>query len=636
MGLKGFQYPRLLNATSIRLLILHRGNEDQELSASLEIADLDKQDWEYEALSYFWGPPIFPQTIKIDGRHLEITQTLYDAFKRLRLPGEDRTIWADAICIDQNAISEKSHQVTLMSRIYSNCTRAVIYLGLEADGSELVCDFTQELLRCFKQDSSSEDPAWRKRGGIFRDMKSLYKGLPPNDDCRWNAFKAFLRRPWFRRVWVVQEFVLPRDLVIICGHWEVEGTVLPRCLAAFTWVSPLGSVLDDQVLSDETEFREIGTTIVLLPKYLSLRIAVGHHQNSFSEAETRRMSDGKPWIQGRLNMLKLVKCTSWCEVTDPRDQFFGMLGLANDLDDDPSLLPDYSKSLEEVMDAYHAFFVRQGNGSEMLKIPRPPTRSAECGPSWIPNWRNANDKEVPCLRSAKLSQTVITPDPERWKGAVSLINKNALAVAGFTIDRLQYLTKSANQGDLALRKNVVALDKASTGTVTQDSFQKLALSILVNDGANPMIKPVHGDSVDHFEKNSAILLSGNTSNCCKYENFQEESLVQADTKLKDHAEYSGTSSLGEGEQLSYIDYFLRRNRAARFGLTKEGYYGMFPPQTQLGDEIFIIDGGTKTFLIRHRPDTDTYTWLGEIYVYNFEEQIEKAVGHGSPTIIVVT
>jgi hypothetical protein len=36
------------------------------------------------------------------------------------------------------------------------------------------------------------------------------------------------RRPWFTRVWIIQEFVLPREILIICGGWELDGVILPE------------------------------------------------------------------------------------------------------------------------------------------------------------------------------------------------------------------------------------------------------------------------------------------------------------------------------------------------------------------------------------------------------------------------
>ena len=61
-----------------------------------------------------------------------------------------------------------------------------------------------------------------ERGHVVNSF-NLYRGLPANDDPRWNALKAFLKRPWFRRVWVIQEYILPKKAITMCGDWELEG-----------------------------------------------------------------------------------------------------------------------------------------------------------------------------------------------------------------------------------------------------------------------------------------------------------------------------------------------------------------------------------------------------------------------------
>lgn len=45
-----------------------------------------------------------------------------------------RTIWVDAICINQSDVKERNHQVHIMQRIYTNAASVVVWLG-PADGS---------------------------------------------------------------------------------------------------------------------------------------------------------------------------------------------------------------------------------------------------------------------------------------------------------------------------------------------------------------------------------------------------------------------------------------------------------------------------------------------------------------------
>lgn len=140
-----FRYPPLAGSTSYRVLALHPGTGQEEVRASLLQDEIYAQKHKYEAFSYFLGPLLFPRRIQIHGENLTITQTLYDALVSLRLPNKDRTIWADAICIDQESITERNHQVRLMSRIYTRCSRCIVHLGPEAGGSEILGEVFEDV-----------------------------------------------------------------------------------------------------------------------------------------------------------------------------------------------------------------------------------------------------------------------------------------------------------------------------------------------------------------------------------------------------------------------------------------------------------------------------------------------------------
>ena len=85
---------------------------------------------------------------------------------------------------------------------------------------------------------------------------------------------------------------------------------------------------------------------------------MGHTWAQVNQEEFKKVLKGSPFPQHPLHMMNLVDHASLCEVTDPRDRFFGLRGLAIDLDDDSSLLPDYNKSVKEVRSAYYMFFIR--------------------------------------------------------------------------------------------------------------------------------------------------------------------------------------------------------------------------------------------------------------------------------------
>src|SRR3954454_24669604 len=41
---------------------------------------------------------------------------------------------------------------------------------------------------------------------------------------------SFFQRPWFTRVWVVQEVALAREINILCGEWELNWRFLAELI----------------------------------------------------------------------------------------------------------------------------------------------------------------------------------------------------------------------------------------------------------------------------------------------------------------------------------------------------------------------------------------------------------------------
>ena len=130
------QYSTPLYQDSIRLLkLLPASNDadDNPLSCGLEDCRLSANP-SYEALSYTWGQPIFPEILHTDNGILKITENLTLALRRLRFKERVRYLWIDAVCINQNDATDKSRQVAMMGSIYRSARRVICWLG-QADES---------------------------------------------------------------------------------------------------------------------------------------------------------------------------------------------------------------------------------------------------------------------------------------------------------------------------------------------------------------------------------------------------------------------------------------------------------------------------------------------------------------------
>jgi hypothetical protein len=92
---------------------------------------LEREQPKYEALSYCWGSDELYKTIEINGQQIPVRRNLWGALKHLRhrLPRMKRTLWIDALCINQTDIMERNAQVSIMGSIFSMVTKVLAWLG---------------------------------------------------------------------------------------------------------------------------------------------------------------------------------------------------------------------------------------------------------------------------------------------------------------------------------------------------------------------------------------------------------------------------------------------------------------------------------------------------------------------------
>jgi hypothetical protein len=207
-----------------------QGTISDPLKIQLETQDTDS-NVNFEALSYVWGNPNDHAAVSIlrpDSTVIEyrVTKNLETALRRLRLEHMDRTIWVDAICINQADLSERSHQVAMMGDIYRKAGRVVIWLGDDTNGTSKGI----EMLRHFIKPAGTkfQSPAYFTRSLIqtFAPSRTSTRSDAESqfsDDIQ-QSIRCVLSKPWFLRVWTVPEAVLSQRAMIQCGENTVEWT----------------------------------------------------------------------------------------------------------------------------------------------------------------------------------------------------------------------------------------------------------------------------------------------------------------------------------------------------------------------------------------------------------------------------
>lgn len=197
-----FQHISLKGLGAIRLVEIQPSqNSEDFIACLLKHTNLVSRP-DYDALSYVWGDRSGETSISLNGCRFDVTDNLWSAMYSLRHETEPRTMWIDAICINQRDVEERNQQVFMMGDIYRNANRVSIWLGEASDNSHLVFE---HIKRAAKEHL---DVSWN----------NLYEGRAAK------AFDKLCERPWFFRTWVIQEITLSRQATIMCGRdaasWE--------------------------------------------------------------------------------------------------------------------------------------------------------------------------------------------------------------------------------------------------------------------------------------------------------------------------------------------------------------------------------------------------------------------------------
>jgi len=206
--------PLPADGASIRLLRLQPNSaNDAKVQCTFFHASLaDAQKAQYEALSYAWGNATQTIDIELNGIIFPATVNLDAALRALRKPDEPRTLWVDAVCINQSDLQEQGSQVKMMWDIYRNAKRVLVWLGPEeGDSAIAMADMAEQTMQK------------KIRMGLTtkRGKPAHYKGI---DWCgcnagRWEVYPSrvgvqnILRRQWFTRAWVCFAIIGTRSTV---------------------------------------------------------------------------------------------------------------------------------------------------------------------------------------------------------------------------------------------------------------------------------------------------------------------------------------------------------------------------------------------------------------------------------------
>jgi hypothetical protein len=204
------------------------------------LMDLDDRP-SFNALRYHGGKedndPKY--TIFCGSQTMKVGKNCWDALWHLRRRYKSIDIWIDAICIDQKNQKEKASQIPLMGDIYRKADCVFVWLGKGNNETNRAMEFLGKGGLPF-------DVSFDLANGdriLTRYLIPWYYGLYMFGRCitfrrkfYWDDLQNIFNRIWVTRLWTLQEFVLPRHLVLIFGDVGICWQSLEKALRLMRFI----------------------------------------------------------------------------------------------------------------------------------------------------------------------------------------------------------------------------------------------------------------------------------------------------------------------------------------------------------------------------------------------------------------
>ncbi|KAH8665014.1 heterokaryon incompatibility protein-domain-containing protein [Tricladium varicosporioides] len=274
----------------IRLLILGRGLCSDPVWCIIIHRQLSEAS--YQALSYEWGieSKEDPDVI-VNGRAVRVRKNLHEALKQIRQAEEEIYLWVDALCIHQAHPEEKSQQIGLMGKIFGNASCVIAWLGIARDDSDIAMDWMA------------------KKNELEEDLQCSTWGGPER-----KAIELLYYRPYWRRVWIIQELYFARIHMVRCGTKIISRDQFENSLAILNRF--------------ESDWKEITGN------------PADHHRRS----RMRRRDFPSGMKYNKLHAWLKVCIKAGFESSNEHDMIYALLGISDDFQNG-EITVDYNKPL---------------------------------------------------------------------------------------------------------------------------------------------------------------------------------------------------------------------------------------------------------------------------------------------------
>ena len=566
------RYYRPLRESEIRLIVLDgaSGAEDEPVACELVYAHLTDAT-PYEALSYCWGDPrergVLSVRVAGDTWELSATASLLGALRRLRRQGTRRTLWVDAVCINQDDLEERANQVRLMREIYASASSVAIWVG---DGDEetsraIATVGAIQARYCEAVGAPAGPPDRCSEKDIHYPIRERHEAAHLFIQA-WSLFE----RPWFRRTWVVQEVFNARSAAVYCGRDILPWQAVLRVQRCMNLQGMMANLVHK----------------AFIPPLLA----------EIFRAKAEGLS-GMPIIDVLIKGLDL-------DATDPRDKIFAMLQFGretcqlNPPQDDLAI--DYDRPVAAVFARFTKWWIVEHNSLAILSAIQalegrtwtqtsldhdPAVSPAPRLPSWAWGYHGRSNWAVGLLgfvdppysaSGGSIPDTSIMASSPSWQ-QLRLSGTKISTIA--SISHYPYFDTVGKHGSEALHRAYVRLfDPLNIAGKWADQLgsHKLELYVTQDDTSQ---------ALNHYNAHREFATKTAAVSC----------------------------------------------HSPCFMATQDGNKGLCPFGAAVGDAIVVLDGGNVPYILRSNPnDVGTWEFVGECYLEGYMHGLaQEELGSGS-------
>jgi hypothetical protein len=471
-----------------------------------------------------------------------------------------------------------------MGEIYRSCSSTYIWLGstdLRTNPFEIPLHFAANRhfyeLPCFEKSHSTE--RWS-----LRTSSSF--------ETEWTALKDASTRPWWSRLWCVQEVLLSPKALLVLGQWRIPWATLK--------------------LSQQRHIKHLTACCSEISKLFSNKYLHNSDQILIStQLDPQDQNRLLPHVDWDLDVALRKFRHKLCK--DPRDRIYGLLGLIEQRDF-PRIRPDYGLTVDQVfigamrtlIEHSHndlRYFTGSGFNSGQYNIP-----------SWVRNFSAGIDSDGATYEVFRHKAYPLYDAAYSTESDVKVLSDKVPTLAGTYVDTIKLIGSPVQK---RLWTHVWEVANEWHNSVFTSKSQGLdpmmtreLWRILISDVVEESEKWRRATKNDKSGKAMAAWLEGTPRV------NDECSVIAPDARHRS---------------------IMTATHGRAMCRTSQGHVGLCFPDTRPGDEVWVLHGGRVPFVLRpikeHLKEdasvtTDTYALIGEAYLHKFMDgEAVRVRGH---------